>query len=66
MFTMKHYKAIADMVGSQLVDNPLDSSAIIKDWCRMFEEDNPRFKSETFRLAVNHALEEALTNRRGY
>lgn len=66
MFTMRHYKAIADMVGNQLVTNPAEHEPIIDDWCNMFEEDNPRFKRDTFISAVNKALDEALTNQRGY
>ena len=66
MFTRRHYEAIAELVGSQLLDNPTDSAPIIDDWCRMFEDDNPRFKRDTFVKAVNKALDEAITSQRGY
>ena len=66
MFTKRHYEAIAELVGSQLLDNPTDSAVIIDDWCRMFEEDNPRFKRDTFVIAVNTALDEAIASQRGY
>ena len=66
MFTKRHYEAIAELVGSQLLDNPTDSAPIIDDWCRMFEDDNPRFKRDTFEKAVNKSLDEAITSQRGY
>ena len=66
MFTKRHYEAIAELVGYQLLDTPTDHNPIIDDWCRMFATDNPRFKRSTFISAVDKALYEALTNRRGY
>ena len=66
MFTKRHYEAIAELVGYQLLDCPTDHNPIIDDWCRMFKEDNPRFKRDTFVKAVDKALDEALKEQRGY
>lgn len=62
MFTKKHYIAIAEMVGSQLWDNPLGNShteLIIKDWCGRFERDNPRFDAEIFTNYVYDSIDKA-------
>lgn len=60
MFTKKHYIAIAEMVGSQLSDNPLGNTKfIIKDWCLMFERDNPRFDAEVFTNYVYDSIDKA-------
>jgi len=63
MFTKRHYEAIAELVGSQLLDvkSTSNQSAIINDWCKMFEDDNPRFKRVNF---IKATLEAYAKNKR--
>ena len=48
LFTQRHYVAIADLLKETGFDNP----HLVEAFCKLFAEDNDKFKPERFKDAV--------------
>ena len=48
MFSQRHYVAIADLLKETGFDNP----HLVEAFCKLFAEDNDRFKPERFKDAM--------------
>ena len=48
LFTQRHYVAIADLLKETGFDNP----HLVEAFCKLFAEDNDRFKPERFKDAM--------------
>ena len=48
MFTQRHYVAIADLLKDTGFDNP----HLVEAFCKLFAEDNDKFKPERFKKEV--------------